>query len=293
MFRQMRLLVGVISLAISTFAIVPIAQSSSGTINGTVRDTVGAAIAGASIDVTNNNTGEKRVAVSNDQGGYTVPNLPVGEYTVSVTASGFASGKVEQVKVSVSFTTDVDVALNPAGASESIIVTSGDTQTSVNTNDQQLSTLIDNRKILDLPLLSRDPNSLILLAPNTTTSSGSLNGFIVNGQSERNNNFQVDGIDNNDADVPGGRGGASTPNIDATEEFRVVTSNFNAEFGRNTGALINVVTKSGTNEFHGNAYVYYRSDRFSARDFFDVSGKSDPLQRRQYGGSLGGYCRQG
>jgi len=265
-----------------------LAQSASGTIKGTVTDSAGAVVAGANVEVVNDDTGEKRAAVTNEQGGYTIPNLPVGEYTVNVNAAGFASAKAERVKVSVSFTTDADLSLNPAGAAETIIVTTGDTQTVVNTSDQQLSTLIDNRKILDLPLLSRDPNSLILLAPNTTTSTGSLNGFIVNGQSERNNNFQVDGIDNNDADVPGGRGGASTPNIDATQEFRVITSNFSAEFGRNTGGLINVVTKGGTNEYHGNAYIYYRSDRFAARDFFDVSGQADPLQRRQYGGSLGG-----
>ncbi|MGH9942397.1 MAG: carboxypeptidase regulatory-like domain-containing protein [Pyrinomonadaceae bacterium] len=298
MFRSITKRVGVLSaLALlaaiftaSTNAV--IAQSSSGTIRGTVTDSAGAVVAGANVEVVNNNNGEKRSAVTNEQGGYTVPNLSVGEYTVNVSAVGFALGKAERVAVSVSFTTDADLSLNPAGATETVVVTSGDTQTTVNTNDQQLSTLIDNRKILDLPLLSRDPNALILLSPNTTTSSGSLNGFIVNGQSERNNNFQVDGIDNNDADVPGGRGGASTPNIDATQEFRVITSSFSAEFGRNAGAVINVATKSGTNEYHGNAYIYYRSDRFAARDFFDVSGQADPLQRRQYGGSLGGPIKR-
>ena len=265
-----------------------LAQSASGTISGSVRDPNGAGVSGATVEVTNNATGEKRSVVTNAEGGYTVPLLTVGTYTVTATSAGFAQSEARDVRVSVSFTTDVDLSLSPAGAKETVTVVGTDTQTTVNTSDQQLSTLIDNRKILDLPLLSRDPNSLILLAPNTTTSTGSLNGFVVNGQSERNNNFQVDGIDNNDADVPGGRGGISTPTIDGTSEFRVITSNFNAEFGRNTGAVINVVTKGGTNEYHGNAYIYYRSDAFSARDFFDVSGHSDPLQRRQYGGSIGG-----
>ncbi len=263
-------------------------QSASGTISGTVRDPNGAGVAGATVEVTNNGTGEKRTVTTNDEGSYTVPLLTVGSYTVTANSPGFAQGSAKDVRVSVSFTTDADLSLAPAGAQETITVVGTDTQTTVNTSDQQLSTLIDNRKIIDLPLLSRDPNSLILLSPNATTSTSSLGGFVVNGQSERNNNFMVDGIDNNDADVPGGRGGISTPTIDGTSEFRVITSNFNAEFGRNTGAVINVVTKGGTNEFHGNAYIYYRSDAFSARDFFDVSGNPDPLQRRQYGGSIGG-----
>src|SRR5215210_3840874 len=268
------------------------AQSASGTITGNVRDPNGAGVAGATVEVTNNATGEKRTVTTNGEGGYTVPLLTVGTYTVTATSAGFAQSAAHDVRVSVSFTTDIDLSLAPAGAKETVTVVGTDTQTTVNTSDQQLSTLIDNRKILDLPLLSRDPNSLILLAPNTTTSTGSLNGFVVNGQSERNNNFQVDGIDNNDADVPGGRGGISTPTIDGTSEFRVITSNFNAEFGRNTGAVINVVTKGGTNEFHGNAYIYYRSDAFSARDFFDISGQPDPLQRRQWGGSVGGPVKK-
>ncbi|MBA3805787.1 MAG: hypothetical protein H0X14_08775, partial [Acidobacteria bacterium] len=171
-------------------------------------------------------------------------------------------------------------------------VASGDSQTTVNTTDQQLSTLVSQQKIVDLPLLSRDPNSLLLLAPGTTASSSRLGGVTVNGQRERNNNFLVDGIDNNDTDVPGIPGGVSTPNVDATQEFRVITNNFNAEYGRNTGAIINVATKSGTNEFHGASYIYYRSDKFAARNFFDDTGETDPLQRRQYGASIGGPIKK-
>jgi hypothetical protein len=267
-------------------------QSSSGNISGTVRDPNGAGVAGATVEVTNNSTGDKRSVITNDEGDYTVPNLPLGVYTINANASGFALATAKDVSVSVSFTTDTDLTLAPAGASETVTVVGGDAQTTVNTNDQQLSTLISNEKILDLPLLSRDPNALILLAPGTTTSDSRLGGFVVNGQRERSNNFMVDGIDNNDTEVPGGRGGAATPNIDATQEFRVITSNFNAEFGRSTGAVINVVTRGGTNEFHGNAYIYYRSDAFSARDFFDVSGEADPLQRRQFGGSIGGPIKK-
>jgi hypothetical protein len=269
-----------------------VAQGAFGSLTGTVRDPAGAILAGASVEATNKATGDKRSAVTNEEGVYTITNLPVGTYTLTVTSAGFAPGKAEDVNVSVSFTTTLDVSLSPAGAAESVTVVGADTATSLNTTDQQLSTLISNKKILDLPLLSRDPNALVLLAPGVAGSSSTLGGFVVNGQRERNNNFLVDGIDNNDADVPGIPGGISTPNIDATQEFRVITNNFNAEFGRNTGAIINVATRGGSNEFHGGGYIYYRSDRFAARNFFDTSGHADPLQRRQYGGSIGGPIKK-
>src|SRR5918911_2598067 len=235
-------------------------QGSTGNIGGTVTDAKGAVVAGATVEATSQDTGDKRSAVTADNGTYTIPNLTVGLYTVTTTATGFAASTVKDVKVSVAFTAPVDVALNPAGAAETVTVTAGDAATQLNTTDQQLSTIIEQRKIIDLPLLSRDPNSLILLSPGTVQSTSGLGGFSVNGQRERNNNFLVDGVDNNDADVPGIPGGIATPNIDATQEFRVITSNFNAEYGRNSGAIVNVATKNGTNEFHGNGYIYYRSD---------------------------------
>ncbi|HEX8685327.1 MAG TPA: carboxypeptidase-like regulatory domain-containing protein, partial [Pyrinomonadaceae bacterium] len=176
-----------------------VAQGAFGSLTGTVRDPAGAILAGASVEATNKATGDKRSAVTNEEGVYTITNLPVGTYTLTVTSAGFAPGKAEDVNVSVSFTTTLDVSLSPAGAAESVTVVGADTATSLNTTDQQLSTLISNKKILDLPLLSRDPNALVLLAPGVAGSSSTLGGFVVNGQRERNNNFLVDGIDNNDA----------------------------------------------------------------------------------------------
>jgi hypothetical protein len=261
------------------------AQATGG-IKGIVTDAAGALVAGAAVEAVNDNTGEKRTTTSSDNGSYSITNLTVGTYTVTANATGFAPATSKGVNVSVSFTTDVPLALAISGATANVTITSGDVQTQLNTTDQQLSTLLDNKKILDLPLLSRDPNGLVLLAPGVTQTATSLGGFSVNGQRERNNNFLVDGIDNNDADVPGIAGGAATPNIDATQEFRVITSNFNAEFGRNTGAIINVATRNGTNEFHGGGYMYYRSQRFAARNFFDA--EKQPLQRKQFGGSIGG-----
>jgi hypothetical protein len=293
MFKQIAK-VGVVSLLMLVLGAFSAAfgQGSTGNIGGTVTDAKGAVVAGATVEVTNQETGNKRTAVTADNGSYTIPNLTVGLYTVTTTAAGFAASTVKDVKVSVAFTAPVDLALNPAGAAETVTVTAGDAATQLNTTDQQLSTIIEQRKIIDLPLLSRDPNALILLSPGTVASTSSLGGFSVNGQRERNNNFLVDGVDNNDADVPGIPGGIATPNIDATQEFRVITSNFNAEYGRNSGAIIAIATKNGTNEFHGNAYIYYRSDAFNARNFFDVSGNADPQQRRQFGASFGGPIKK-
>ncbi|HEX7314849.1 MAG TPA: TonB-dependent receptor [Pyrinomonadaceae bacterium] len=268
------------------------AQSSKGSLTGVVRDPNGAAVAGATVEATNEANGEKRTATATEDGAYNIPNLEAGTYTVTATGAGFATSTVKQVIVSVSFTGTQDIQLAPAGAQEVVTVASTAGETALNTTDQQISTLISQKKILDLPLLSRDPNSLLLLAPGTTASTSRLGGVTVNGQRERNNNFLVDGIDNNDTDVPGIPGGVSTPNVDATQEFRVITNNFNAEYGRNTGAIINVATKSGTNEFHGGGYIYYRSDKFAARNFFDTSGERDPLQRRQYGASIGGPIKK-
>ncbi|MDX6611410.1 MAG: hypothetical protein QOD75_596 [Blastocatellia bacterium] len=293
MFKQMSRIAGMLAFfALAGALSSSFGQSQKGGLNGIVRDSQGAAVVGATVEATNNATGEKSTAITSDGGSYTFPNLDVGVYEVTATATGFASSTAKDVKISVSFTTTQDLALNPQGQSATVVISNSDAQTQINTTDQQLSTLLDNKKIIDLPLLNRDPNSLVLLAPGTVQTQSGLGGFSVNGSRERNNNFMVDGVDNNDTEVPGIPGGLSTPNIDATQEFRVLTGNFNAEYGRNSGAIINVVTKSGSNDFHGNAYIYYRADRFAARDFFDISGQPDPLQRKQYGGSIGGPIKK-
>ena len=263
-------------------------QSSLGEIRGRVADANGAVVSGANVEIKNQTTGETRTAQTNESGEYTISKLSVGVYTVSVTSQGFAAASVRDVQISVSFVTEQNITLNPQGSQETVTVTSGDISTQVNSTDQQLSTLISNQKIMDLPLLSRNPSALVLLAPGTVQTDTGLGGFSINGSRERNNNFLVDGVDNNDTDVPGIPGGISTPNIDATEEFRVITGNFNAEYGRNTGGIINTATKRGGNLFHGGVYLYYRNDIFAARDFFNTTGETDPLDRKQYGGSIGG-----
>lgn len=264
------------------------AQGALGDLRGTVTDSAGAVVAGANIEVKNQETNETRTTTSSDKGEYFVSKLNVGSYTITASAQGFAATSVKDIRISVAFVTEQNVTIGAAGTEASVTVTSGDAATQLNTTDQQLSTIITNQKINELPLLSRDPSSLVLLAPGTVQTDTTLGGFSVNGSRERNNNFMVDGVDNNDTDVPGIPGGVATPNIDATEEFRVITGNFNAEYGRNTGGIVTTATKRGTNDYHGGAYIYYRSDKFAARNFFDTTGSPDPLDKKQFGASIGG-----
>ncbi len=158
----------------------------------------------------------------------------------------------------------------------------------------QVSNLVEQKQMESLPLITRNPYQLVLLSPGTTVSDNYTGGFSVNGGRDRNNNFMLDGVDNNDTSVPGGQGGVLNANPDSTQEFRVITDNFNAEFGRNTGAIIDVITKSGTNSLHGDAYYFGRWNGFGgARDYFNPgvgpnAGPINPYIRHQFGFSVGG-----
>jgi len=160
-----RLLQTLLTLTLVVGSIEICMAQTGGSIKGTVADANGALVAGANVEAVNDNTGEKRGTTTADNGTYNINNLAVGIYTVTANATGFSGATNKEVKVSVAFATDVSFVLSVGGATANVIVTSGDVQTQVNTNDQQLSTLLDNKKIIDLPLLNRNPNSLVLLAP--------------------------------------------------------------------------------------------------------------------------------
>ena len=258
------LLIRVLMIAVFAFGSVLAinAQGNLGELIGTVTDSNGGVIPNATVTIKNESTGIARTATTNSSGNYRFPNLVVGVYSVTVRADGFGDQTTKGQKVSVAAASRFDAILKPASVAGEVDVTAGDSALTINTDDQQLSTLLDNEEILQLPLLSRNPNALLLIAPGATASNGGQGGISINGQRERNNNFLVDGVDNNDAAVPGNVGGQATPSIDATEEFRVITNSGNAEFGRNSGGIVTVATKSGGNEFHGGAYIFYRSDAF-------------------------------
>jgi hypothetical protein len=268
------------------------AYAQTGNIAGTITDVTNAAVPGAKVTVKNVATSGVRTATTDSNGTYSIPNLPVGSYDVSIEKQGFTVLRFQAVQLTVAQNLTLSGALTVGASSQSVEV-SGTSVAPIDLEDAQLSNVVEQRKIVDLPLITRDPYQLVLLSPGTQQVNSSLGGFSVNGQRERNNNFLVDGTDNNDASVPGIAGGISTLNPDSTQEFRVITNNFLPEFGRNTGAIIDVVTKSGSNLFHGDAYEFNRVNAMAARDYFNpVGSPQNPFVRNQFGASLGGPIKR-
>ncbi len=266
--------------------------AQTGSISGTVSDASGAVVAGTQVTATNNETGIARTAQSSTAGTYTLPSLPVGQYSVTFNKAGFRVVKFDNVSVTVAQTVPLNAEFQVGNVQETVTV-SGVLEAPVETESSQLSSLVESRRIEALPLLTRNPYELVLLSPGTSQTNSSIGGISVNGSRERNNNFLLDGVDNNDTSVPGILGGVLSSNPDSTEEFRVITNSFDAEFGRNTGAIVDVVTKSGTNSFHGDAYWFGRYNGFGgARDWFNREGAQDPYVRNQFGYSFGGPIRK-
>lgn len=271
------------------------AVAQTGSIQGTVTDKSGAVVQGAEVTVRNLQTNAATTVLSSGTGAYSFPTLAVGHYEVAVKKGGFKVYRLNDIQLTVAQALGVDVVLVPGAVTEEVMVSASEVPP-VDLETSQVSNLVDSRQMTDLPLIVRDPYSLVLLSPGTSQTNSSLGGFTVNGSRERNNNFMLDGVDNNDTSVPGIPDGLLGANPDSTEEFRVITNNFNAEFGRNTGAIIDVVTKSGTNTFHGGVYWFGRWNGFGgARDWFnpslDAAGQPErmnPYVRNQFGYSIGG-----
>jgi len=234
-----------------------------GSIAGTVTDTSGAVVEGAEVTVRNLQSNALRNATTGATGAYSLPNLPVGAYEVNVSRASFKTFHAANVQVSVAQVLSLNVELEPGEVQEQVEVRA-DQAPPIDLDSAQVGNLVDQREIQALPLITRDPYSLVLLSPGTSQTDSSNGGFSINGARDRNNNFLLDGVDNNDTFVPGVPGGVLAANPDSTEEFRVITSNFNAEYGRNTGAIIDVVTKSGSNAFHGDVYEFGRWNGFGA-----------------------------
>ncbi len=265
------------------------ALAQTGTITGQVSDISGAVIPKASIVVTSTTTGFSQTVSTSSAGVYSLPALPPAVYNVVVTASGFQSVTRSGVTLTIAATLPLNFKLAPSGATVSVDV-NGSSNVSIETDSAENSTVIESKQITDLPLILRDPYQLVLLTPGVVTSSNNDGGFSIDGQRDRNNNFLLDGGDNNDTSVPGIPAGVSAANPDSVQEFRVIANNFDAEYGRNTGAIIDVITRGGTNQFHGDVYEFGRYNALGARDFFNTKagGPQDPYVRNDFGASLGG-----
>ena len=264
-----------------------LAHAQTASIVGIVTDATGAVVPGTTITVRNTATNAVRTASSNATGVYSLPNLTPGVYAITAEKEGFTQVRFAAVTLAVSQLLTLDIRME-VGAVVEMVEVSGEAVAALDLATAQVSNLVNQRVISDLPLLLRDPYQLVTLSPGVVVSNSSLGGFAVNGSSERRNNFLLDGTDNNDTSVPGIPGGATALNPDSVEEFRVITNNFSPEYGRNSGAIVDIITKSGTNDFHGTLYWFGRYDALAARDFFNQESSSDPFTRNQFGGSVGG-----
>jgi len=283
----------VFSLISLSFMLTLGAFAQTASLNGTVTDNSGALVQHATVTVKNSATNASRSVETSSAGVYSVPNLDAGEYEITIAKDGFREVKFQSIKLTVDQALTLNAKLDVGSNTEQVTVEG--TAAPVDTTDAQLSNVVEHQQMTELPLILRDPYQLVLLSPGVTQSDG-FGGISANGARERNNNFLLDGADNNDADVPGGLGGITSQNPDSTEEFRVITNNFAPEYGRNNGAIIDVITRAGTNHWHGNAFYFGRWDALGARDYFNhqvdpTSGAvapKNPYVRNLYGASLGG-----
>jgi hypothetical protein len=268
-------------------------QTTQGGIVGTVHDQKGANVPNVNVTVTNPATGLQRQTKTADNGIFRVMVLPTGVYQIKAEAPGFATTTTNGVEINVDQIRDVEIVLKVGTKTETVEVQSEAALTQ--TESSKLGEIIDNRKVEELPLNGRDFAQLARLNPGVAASGGGggqqggeggVSGYSSNGQRSTSNNFMVDGIDNNDYF---GGAAAQIPSIDSIQEFEVQTNTFAAEYGRNTGSVVNLVTKSGSNLLHGSAYEFFRNDVLDARNYFNDSAfRKSALRLNQFGGTLGG-----
>src|SRR5215472_9308127 len=276
-----------------------LAQTFRGIILGAITDSSGAAVPGASVTIKNLDTGLTRNVSTSDDGSYSAPELPVGNYSITVEKAGFKTGVVTSVKVEVSSERRVDLTLQPGQLSQTVEV-QGEELPLIESTSNTLGGIVESKVATNLPVNGRDYQKLILLVPaaapdGISDSPGSYGTLSVNGARGRSNNYLLDGTDMNDGyrnDPAINEAGVfGTPAtilpIEAIAEVHV-ESNFEAEYGRSAGTAINIVTKSGTNEIHGSAFDYFRNTALNARNYFNPTGETQqPFHLHQFGGSIG------
>jgi len=298
--RAGSLLALLLALTLAAVSPVPVrAQVETGQITGTVTDPQGAVVPGATVTVRSVDTGSTRNTTTTGEGNFAVTNLQPGNYEVTIEGAGFAR-KAIAARVTVGTGTNVTAELEVTAGGETVDVIAGESGVQVNTENQTLQTVVTERQIKELPTITRNPYALVQLAGTAvdvdpedidpgTTSSDRGAGFNINGQRSSSTNVLLDGADNNDtysSDI-----GNAVP-LDSVQEFTVLTNNFSAEFGRAGGGIVNVATKSGTNEFHGTIYEFNRVSAL-ATESANLKGQFNPSEkgvftRNQFGYSVGG-----
>src|SRR5947209_10937322 len=272
----------------------PQAQSNAADLQGYVRDPNGAIVQNATVTATNKATGATKTANTNDDGYYRITALPPGEYEVAAEKATYKKAVVPSVVLTVGQTADLDVPLAIGQISDVVTVSDATTQI-VETSRTQVSNTIDQRQINDEPTNERNYINKALLSATVTRDSGRpigpapTTGLNFGGQRGRSNLVQVDGADNTDNSVNASR---STVSQEAVQEFQVVTNSYAPEFGRTSGGVVNVVTKSGTNDLRGNIFGFIRHKSIQSRNPFapiidNDPSKKPPFTRAQYGASIG------
>ena len=269
------------------------AQSTGGRIRGTVTDPSGGAVVGATVTLLNEATHATRDVQTGASGEYIFLEVPVGSYEMDVSSQGFKQYVRKGIPLDLNEVVSVDVVLQIGGSTEKVEVTGAPPV--IDTTSTQLGAVMNSVAVSELPLNTRDTYQLLQLQPGVQSQLGS-NLFTgstdpgvvsVNGGRGRANNYQVNGGSANDIfiNLP-----AIQPSPDAIDEFRIITNSFDAEYGRNSGAVVNVVTKSGTNDVHGSTYEFIRNKVLNAKNFFDAT-KGD-FKQNQFGGTLGGPIKK-
>ena len=288
------------ALAVVTLLPAAARAQAVGAVTGVITDDSGAVIPGVSVEATNAGTGLVRTAATDADGRFDLPQLPPGRYNVKASLSGFRTVERQAIQVSVDDTTRVDFKMTVGGIEENVTV-SGEAPL-VETSHATMGITIDQQKVVELPLNGRNFTQLGTLIPGVLAPPSGLGGqtgdatpggfgattagFNVNGMRNQSNNFVMDGTTNNDTF---NTGFVLRPPPDAIQEFKIQTHSYAAEYGRNAGAVVNVVTKSGTNAFHGAGWEFNRDDSLQAKNYFALSSQPKPkLKQNQFGGAFGG-----
>ena len=295
--RMARRIALVASCVLATGMVTGFAQNTNAVLNGTVTDSSGASIPGAQVSAVSVETGAAHSAVASSEGTYTLTALPPGTYNVTIQKDGFTTNVQSNLVLTVGEAATLKAVLTVGSTSETVSVSASGNV--INSSTAELSEVVNERSVKELPLNGRDPSSLVLLAPGTTNvlnTAGVLQttnsfptetGASVNGGRQGSTYYLLDGVQNMDTYL---LLAAPFPNADATQEFRVITNNFDARYGFAPGAVVTIQTKSGANEFHGGIFEFIRNSDLNAGNYF--THLVDPLKRNQFGGYLGGPIKK-
>jgi len=262
------------------------AQSQLATMNGTIVDSSAAVIPGAELKLTNQQTGETWSAVTNEQGNYMLPLIKPGKYQLDVDKTGFKSYRQTEIVLETGGQHRIDARLEVGTQSERIVVEAVGSQ--LQTESSVVGAVVDNRTIADMPLINRRASQLARLT-GFVVQVGTGSNFSMGGGRGNNTNWRIDGGNAQNVLV-GDQGLNFDPPIESLQEFSVSVSNYSAELGRTGGGVVQMTTKSGTNQFHGSAYEYFRNEKLDARTFFAATRA--PLRYNLFGASIGGPIRK-